>query len=445
MLRKGSQFILYLLERSPGLCIWISFLTALIVLAGYALMMTLIHSMEILEFSLKIPWTMMVSNYVFFVGLSTGLCIVSSMGLVFGLERYEPIGKRGLFLALIAIVFGMSSIGLHLGHPERAAIYNLLTPNFRSAMWWMGVFYPAYMTSLAAGFWLLTRAELAKKAAESTGLKARAYRLMALEGLKTYLYRILPLESLEQGVYRLLPLQRLGLSLDSEGVDLKWARIFGALALISGLLAYTVEGTLFAHTEARPFWYGALFPVDFLLGALFCGLALLLASGIITSKVKGEEIPARLKDLYFEMADILALLLSIGFLFITYKMASGLLKPAKAEIIMLFLNGPFSRAFWGGEIAIGLVLPIPILLYAARKRKMTGVLCASIMVLVGYFVKRYDFVVASQVYPVSRTGLPTYMPTLMEILVVAGLIAGFLLVYTLGEKFLPLKEEGLHP
>ncbi len=446
-LKQGLQFTSDAVKRSPGFFVWTSFLVALIILGGYALLMSLLHSMEILEFSTNVPWEMMVSNYVFLVGSSVGLCLVSSMGYVFGLQRYELIGKRGLFLALIAIIFGLTSINLHLGHLERAAIFTALTPNVRSAMWWMGTFYPPYIVFVAVCFWLLARADLAKTAAESDGLKAKIYRLMALEGLRPYLYQRLPLQKLEAKIYRLLPLERMGLSLDSEGADLRWARIIGALAFTFGLLAYTVEGSLFAHAEARPFWYGALFPIDFFLGASFCGFAWLLAVGIVTYKVKGEEIPAKLKDLFYEMAQILALLLSVGLLFISYKMGHGLFEPAKAKTIMLFLNGQFSLAFWLFEIGIGIILPIFLLLYAARRRKIWGILIASIMVLVGYFVKRYDFVVASQVYPLIKIQKPltSYLPTFMEVLLVGGIIAAFLLAYTLGVRFLPLKkEEGPH-
>ena len=447
MLKQGLQFISESVKRSPGFYVWISFLIALIFLGGYALLMSLIHSMEILEFSTNVPWEMLVSNYVFLVGSSIGLCIVSSLGWVFGLQRFELIGKRGVFMALLTILFGLSSIGLHLGHPERGAIYNALTPNLRSAMWWMGTFYPPYIALVALWYWLLARAKLAKTAAESEGLKAKVYQLMALEGLKAYLYRQLPLEKLEARISRILPLEKIGLSLDSDGADLKWARVIGTLALISGLLAYTVEGSLFAHAEARPFWYGALYPVDFLLGASFCGFAWLMAAGIITYKVKGEEIPAKLRDLFYEMAEILAVLLSVGLLFTIYKLGHGLFEPAKAKTIMLFLNGPFSLAFWLFEIAIGIVLPIFILLYATRRRKLAGIPVASIMVLVGYFVKRYDFIVASQVYPLiqRQNPLSSYLPTFMEVLLIGGVIGAFLLTYTLGVEFLLLKEEGNSP
>jgi molybdopterin-containing oxidoreductase family membrane subunit len=128
-------------------------------------------------------------------------------------------------------------------------------------------------------------------------------------------------------------------------------------------------------------------------------------------------------------------------------MGHGLFEPAKAKTIMLLLNGPFSLAFWLFEIIIGIVLPIVILLYAARQRKITGILVASIMVLAGYFVKRYAFVVAAQVYPLIKQQhtLSSYLPTLMEVFLIGGLLGALFLIYTLGVKFLPLKEGGNDP
>lgn len=445
-IKKNFDSVSTEIERSSGFYVWTSLLISLVFLGGYALLMSLIDSMEILEFYTNIPWEMMVSNYVFLVGSSIGLCIVSSMGYVFGLKRFKLIGKRAVFMSLIAVIFGLSSIGLHLGHPERGAIYNLLTPNLRSAMWWMGVFYPPYIVLTAVWYWLLVRTELSEIATKSEGLKAGIYRLMALEGFKATLGRILPIERIEVWIYRLLPLENTGLSLDSEGSDPRWTQVVGALTLIFGLLAYSVEGSLFAHTEARPFWYGAFYPIDFFLGATFCGIAWLMTAAIITSKVKGEVIPTKLKDLFYEMAEILALLLSAGLLFTAYKMGHGLFEPTKSKTVWLFLNGPFSLSFWLFEIAIGFILPILILLYAARKRKISGVLGASIMVLIGYFVKRYDFVVASQAYPLIKKQYPllSYRPTVMEMLLIGGILGTLLLTYILGEKFLPLKEERDH-
>jgi molybdopterin-containing oxidoreductase family membrane subunit len=344
-------------------------------------------------------------------------------------------------LALISIILGLSSIGLHLGHPERGAIYNALTPNFRSAMWYMSTLYPPYIACLAVWYWLLARRDLARTAAESEGLRAKIYGILALEGVKAYAYERIPIQKWESKLSRYVPLQKMGLSLEAENADLNWARVLGILALIFGLVTYTIEGSLFAHTEARPFWFGPLYPIDFFLGTGFCGFSWLMAIGILTYKLKRESFSEEYKTLLSEMAEILALLLSAGVLFTAYKMGHGLLEPAKAKTVMLYLNGPFSLPFWIFEIAIGLVLPVPILIYSGRKRKPTGILVASIMVLAGYFVKRYDFVVASQVYPVIKEGLPSYFPAIMEVILIGGIIAAFLLIYTLGARFLPLKEE----
>ncbi len=415
-IKKHLDLILNDMERSPAFYIWISFLTAMTELAAYTILMSLIYSLEIFEFSIHVIWVTMVSNYVFLVVSSTGLCIVTSLGHVFGMERYELVSKRGVFLALITIIFGMISIGAHLGHPERAMIFNVLTPNFLSAMWWMGTLYTFYIVFIAIEYWLLARNDLIDRSKQADGLAKTIYSFMAMRKLD---------DSRFGGVLN----------------DHKLLTLVGAAALISGLAAHNTLGALFGHIEARPLWYGSYYPVYFLLSATFCGFAWLLAVSISTYKIKREEISEEYTSLIFEMAQVLALLLSLGLLFTAYKMGFGQLTPAKVKPIMLFLKGPFSLAFWLFEIAIGTVLPIPILLYAASQRKITGVLVASIMVLVGVYVMRYDFVVAAQVYPVIKTGLPSYLPTFMEVLFIGGVLGALFLTYTLGEKFLPLKEE----
>jgi Ni/Fe-hydrogenase subunit HybB-like protein len=413
-LKTYLDLILDGMAQHPIYSIWISILLALMGIAAYVMVLSLIYTLEIFEFSFHIIWAMMVSNYVFMVVSSTGLCIVTSLGHVFGLKRFEQIGKRGIFLALITILFGMISIGLHLGHPERAAIYNVLTPNFLSAMWWMGTFYTLYIGFITAELWLLCRSDLAKTALASTGLKA--------------------------DIYYLLVLKKTDISKEAVRKDHKLAFIVGLLALVSGLTAHNTLGALFGHLEARPLWHGSYYPIYFLLSASFSGVAWILATIIGTYKLQKKKIREKLTKLIFELAQILAVLLSVGLIFAVCKICLGLFSPEKFESIMLFLNGPFSLAFWLFEIVIGTVAPIFILLYSIKKYKITGVLIASVMVLIGVFVMRYDFVIIAQVYPVLTDGLDSYFPTFSEVLLISGIIASLFLSYTLGIKFLPLDE-----
>ncbi len=422
MIKKPSEHIQPLLnaaERSPRLFVWIGVFCALIFLAGYAVLASLLTSMEILEFSVKIPWATMIATYIFLVAIGSGLCIINALGSVFGMQRYEMMTGRMAFLSLTTILFGMLCIVLHLGHPERMPIYNAISPNFRSAISWMGMLYSIYMGVVVVELWLLNREDLARRAQNSQGLVKKILALLTLEKLRG---------------------TRIGDVLE----DSRLPRLVALLAFVSGASALSMLGSVFAHSESRLLWYGPYYPIYFLVSAIFSGYAFLIAVTIVTYRVKNEEIFPGLKAIIIEMAQVLALILAVGFLLIIFHLASGLLDPASRGPVMLLINGPFSIGFWGFEVGLMSVLPIYIFIWAAEKKSLNGVLVGSIMVLIGTFIMRYNFVVAGQVYPNIPLGLPSYWPTLMEVFVISGVIASFLLVYILGDMFLSLKEDRSH-
>jgi Ni/Fe-hydrogenase subunit HybB-like protein len=415
-LSENFQALFDAVEHSPRLVIWIGVLCALIFLAGYAILASLLTSMEILEFSVKIPWATMISTYIFFVAIGSGLCIINALGSVFGMQRYEMMTRRMTFLSLTTILFGMLCIVLHLGHPERMPIYNAISPNFRSAISWMGLLYSIYMGVVVVELWLLNREDLAKRAESSEGLLKKILALLTLEKIRG---------------------TRNGAVLE----DSRLPRLLALLAFLSGASALSMLGSVFAHSESRLLWHGPYYPVYFIVSAIFSGYAFLLAATIIAYHVKNEQIFPGLKAMIFEMAQVLAVVLSVGLLLIIYRLFSSLLDPADREPAMLLLNGPFRLGFWGFEVGLMSVLPIFVFIWAAENKSVNGVLTGSVMVLIGTFVMRYEFVVAGQVYPNIPQGLPSYWPTIMEILIISGVIAAFLLIYTLGDLFLSLKDE----
>ncbi len=419
MIKQNIQTVLDTVEHSPRLFIWLGVLCALLILAGYALLASLITSIEILEFSLNIPWAALIATYIFLVASGSGLCIISALGSVFNMQRYEMMTKRMAFLSLTTIVFGMLCIVLHLGHPERMPIYNAISPNFRSAISWMGLLYTIYMAVVVVELWLLTRADLTEQAQRSEGLIKKILQILTLEKLRGTRY---------------------GAALE----DPRLLRTIGILAFVSGASALSMLGSVFAHAESRLLWYGPYYPVYFIVSAIFSGYAFLLVVTIVTYRVKGEEMLPAVKALIFEMSQVLAFVLAVGLLLITYRLASGLFDPASRGPVMLLLKGPFSIGFWIFEVGIMSVLAVFVLLWAAGRKSLNGVLTGSLLVMVGTFVMRYEFVVAGQVFPNIKEGLPSYWPTLMEVFIIGGVIAAFLLVYTLGEKYLTLKEEMSH-
>jgi molybdopterin-containing oxidoreductase family membrane subunit len=267
--------------------------------------------------------------------------------------------------------------------------------------------------------WLLNREDLARRAESSQGWAKKVLTLLTLEKLRG---------------------TRLGGVLE----DSRLPRFVALLAFVSGASALSMLGSVFAHLESRLLWYGPYYPVYFLVSAIFSGYAFLIVVTIITYRAKKEEIFSGLKAVIFEMAQVLALILAVGFLLIIIRMASGLLDPASRGPVMLLINGPFSIGFWGFEVGLMSVLPIYVFIWAAETKSLNGVLAGALMVLIGTFVMRYQFIVAGQVYPNIPLGLPSYWPTLMELFVIGGVIAAFLLIYILGEMFLSLKEEQYH-
>jgi molybdopterin-containing oxidoreductase family membrane subunit len=419
MIKKLSepiQPVLEFMERSPRLIIWIAILSALMLLAAYALLASLMTSMEILEFSVKIPWATMIATYIFLVAVGSGLCIINALGSVFGMQRYEMMTKRMAFLSLTTILFGMLCIVMHLGHPERMPIYNAISPNFRSAISWMGLLYSIYMAVVVVELWLLNREDLAGRAQSSEGWVKKILQLLTLEKLRDTRY---------------------GAVLE----DPRLPRLIALLAFVSGASALSMLGSVFAHSESRLLWYGPYYPIYFLVSAIFSGFAFLLVITIITYRVKNEVIFPGLKSVIFEMAQALAVVLSVGFLLMIFRLAAGLLDPASRAPAMLVLNGPFSVGFWGFEVVLMTVIPIFILIWAAEAKSLNGVLTGALICLIGTFVMRYEFVVAGQVYPNIPQGLASYWPTIMEVFIITGIFGAFLLTYTLGEKFLSLKEE----
>jgi molybdopterin-containing oxidoreductase family membrane subunit len=323
------------------------------------------------------------------------------------------------FLSLTTILFGMLCIVLHLGHPERMPIYNAISPNFRSAISWMGLLYSIYMAVVVVELWLLNREDLTRHAESSKGLAKKILALLTLENLRG---------------------TRIGAVLE----DSRLPRLVALLAFVSGASALSMLGSVFAHSESRLLWYGPYYPVYFLISAIFSGYAFLIAITIVTYRVKNDEIFPGLEAIIFEMAQVLALILAVGFLFIIFRLTSGLLDPTSQGPVMLLINGPFSIGFWGFEVGLMSVAPIYVFIWAAEKKSLNGVLTGALMVLIGTFVMRYQFIVAGQVYPNIPQGLPSYWPTIMEVFIIGGVIAAFLLVYTLGDLFLSMREETHH-
>ena len=91
-----------------------------------------------------VPWGLQISTYVYFALLSTGCTFVNFFGHVFFEKQFKPFASRIIFVGIVTAVAAFFSLATEMGHVERMYYY-LLSPNPKSPMFWMAIWYTTYL------------------------------------------------------------------------------------------------------------------------------------------------------------------------------------------------------------------------------------------------------------------------------------------------------------
>jgi len=369
------------------------------------------------NFGSIVPWGLWEAAYIYFIGLSAGSFLISSLVYVFGVERFEKIGRLSVFTAIVTLVCALMSIWVGLGHMFRVW-HVLVFPNFHSMMAVIIWLYSTYLTLLLAEFWLLMRVDFV--------------RGRDLEGLRGTLCRLLALGSTDT-------------SDDSAKKDRKIVKVLGTMGVPLAICFHGGVGALFGVVAARPFWHSGMFPILFLLGALVSGGALLvLISAIFQEGLKeNKAIILELGKGVFALL-LLDLLFQASEMIIAFK--GGI--PGHAAGFLTMMAGKTAFVYWVFHIGVGAVIPILIFITGLRNNAHWVAFACFCMVF-GFLAVRFDIVVPGlsmeEVQGIthaffSKRMTAYYMPSLMEWMVTIG-IGGFgILLFSLGEVFLPLSH-----
>jgi Ni/Fe-hydrogenase subunit HybB-like protein len=196
--------------------LWVGFWFLVLLVGCYAALYSMIKGHHVAyNVTNKVPLGLMLATYVFFVVTSTGLCLTSSIGHVFGVKKMMIFAKRAIFMAIVCLLMGFATIALELEHPFRLFIWGIISPNFESPILWMGILYVIYLFFMILEFIFLTFE------------------------------------------------------------DHKKAHLFGLLGVISAVAAHSNLGAVFGYQLARPFWHGPLMPVYFIMSAMLSGAGLI--------------------------------------------------------------------------------------------------------------------------------------------------------------------------
>ena len=213
--------------------------------------------------------------------------------------------------------------------------------------------------------------------------KARFLRVVFTPQSKSWLARgafILILYSLLCGTFLLAAVMGY-----SSGVPvLLWTTV------LVGFLAAVYTAFLFGQCEGRDLWQTPLLPVHLVVQAVLCGSAV---GVLLPQSLGGSPMLEWFSAYALGGSLILHLLMMLGEVTIPHTTDNG------RYAARLISHGPFSRMFWGGAVAVGALLPLPLLMLPQSFAFASGV--ASVLALVGLLLFEWCFVMAGQSVPNS--------------------------------------------
>ncbi|NOZ70806.1 MAG: polysulfide reductase NrfD [Chloroflexi bacterium] len=368
-----------------------------------------------------IVWGLWVAMYIYFIGLSAGAFLISSLVYAFGVERFRPIARLALFTALISLLMALLFIWFDLGHMER--FYEVYTrPNFRSMMAWMVWLYTAYFVLLLFEFWFETREDFVLWG-NKRGLTGTISRILALGSKDT--------------------------SAAKRQQDMKVVKVLGTIGVPLAIMFHGGVGALFGVISARPAWHSGLFPLLFLVSALVSGGGLLLAIYAFLAPNRGT---AEYRSLVEDLGKlVLALtLLDVLFTFAEYSIALYGAVPDAVTPLLKTMTGPFWYVFWVGQVGLGMVVPIVLLWWKRTRSNPLWVGIAGLSIVLAFVGVRLNIVIPPLSVPELKgliEAVPSprmttqYVPSAMEWFLSFGIIGFGMALYAIGYALLPIKPQ----
>lgn len=332
----------------------------------------------------NLAWGLPIATYVFFVLTSTGLTFVASLATVFGLTDFYPIAKRCIWGALATLVTGFIALGLEIGNPIRMLWVIPTNAQVSSPMWWMGLFYLSY------GVFLVWKLLLVHKG-DWTSTHSKA---------------------------------------------------IGIASLITVILAHATLGSVFGMMAMRPFWFGGMVPVYFLITAALSGLAfVMLFVNLDHGMNHGNMTEGARRAMTRAMPAIFGLVLGLVLVFTLARTATGLwTNVTEIQVPMQYIT---SSGWFKAEVWLGMVLPLALMLSPYRTNAKVQTL-AGLLVVLALFIGRYEYVIGGQLVPMFKGAwypdLISYTPSLTEWGVVILAASLGLLLYAYGDKKLRLDD-----
>ena len=360
-------------------------------------------------------WSIQIVMYPYMTGLVAGAFVLSSLYHVFGVEKLKEIARYALVFSFALLPVAMMPLLLHLLQPFRG-IHVLMTPHFTSAISAFGIVFMTYACIVAAEIWFVYRKFIVEA----------VKRLSAKPNRSTY-------ESVLLLIYKLISLGAMDISEEALESDHKATKFLAGLGIPVACFLHGYAGFIFGSVKANALWMTPLMPVIFICSAVVSGIALCIISYYIFMEMRKW---AAKRGKNFLMPDALAhgssssavdydhlrsvqdheVKMSSKYLLIFMTLAITL------ELLDMIFRGYTAVKSWDAlrqvlfehdfvkifvmQYGIGNVLPFLLLLIPGVTVRRAAL--ASILVLFGVFMMRWNVVIGGQAFSLTFHGFMHY-------------------------------------
>jgi molybdopterin-containing oxidoreductase family membrane subunit len=394
-------------ETGKGFYITVGILSLIILWALVMYIGQVYYGLGVTGMNQRITWGFYIVNFVFFIGISHAGTLISAILRLSKAEWRRPITRMAEVITAIVLAIGGLHPILDLGRPDR--VLNIFTSGrLQSPLLWDVTSITAYFTASTVYLYLPMIPDIA--------------RLRDRGGKLTWFYSFLSWGW--QGTEH------------QKKVLNRAINILMVMVIPIAISVHTVISYIFSMT-LQPGWHSTIFGPYFVVGAIFSGIAALLILMIVTRKALHLE--NYLKKIHFEYMGTLLLIMSLLWFYFTFsEYLTGIFasEPHEMHIILYKFTGPYAVFFWGMVIC-NFIIPV-IFLGFKRLKTITGILFASIAVVIGMWLERLIIVVPSLANPRMDLPMGIYIPSVFEWALFIGGIAVFILGFVLFSKFFPV-------
>ena len=364
-----------------------------------------------------VGWSFDITNFVFWVGIGHAGTLISAVLYLFRQRWRTSLNRAAEAMTLFAVMCAGIFPLIHMGRPwlfywmlPYPNVRGSLWINFRSPLVWDFFAISTYLT-ISAVFWYVGLIPDLATMRDRTA-PGRRRRLLAF------------------------------LSWGWDGSYRVWHRYESLYLLLAGLATplvisvHTIVSTDFA-TGVIPGWHATIFPPYFVCGAIFSGMAMVLAIMLVVRRTLGLQdfLTQRHVDpmcwFILGTSGIVGLAYATEFLTAQY---SG--NPYEQFVFLNRAAGPYCWAYW---IMVTCNVLVPQLLWFPAVRQRYGlVFLVCLLINVGMWFERFVIIVTS----LHRDFLPSswamYSPTIIEVLTLCGSFGLFFTCLLLFIRFVPV-------